>query len=668
MQTPFLRHAWWCCLLALLQIVPFRYPLHGAENAPGVFPVRGLAIPAPSAQQVDRFVRFIHEELAPRRVNTLILRVDFGFQYKSHPELVDGNALSSAQVKQVVEACRQHAIRIVPQINLLGHQSWHSTLGALLRVYPDFDETPWVKLPESYKWPNADGLYCKSYCPLHPKVHDVVFALVDELCDAFETDAYHAGMDEVFYLGEDKCPRCSGRNKAELFAGEVKRIRDHLAEKGRQLWIWGDRLLDGKATGIGEWEASLNGTHPAIDLIPKDVVICDWHYDRADPTAGYFALKGLSVVSCPWNKASVGEQEVENAYRLRRHSTSAVRHRVLGVVHTVWSSVDAFIKELNTVKSGAKPPGEKSEADCFVRTFAAMQRLPADEKDGANVAPSANPIRVLVWDEQQPEQKQAYGDKFLGETIAAYLAQQPGLQVKSVGLSHPDQGLDNDTLAVTDVIIWWSHARNAAQDDARVQAVVQRVLAGQISLIALHSAHWSKPFVRLMQERAKADALLQVPAERRAQAQWTYVNESPYGKVLDRGARLTPYLEHEGDAWKLVLPQCVFPAYRPDGAPGHLTTLLPKHPIAIGIPAQWDVSKTEMYDEPFHVPAPDEVVFEEKWDKGERFRSGCVWKVGQGRVFYFRPGHESYPVYQESLPLKVMENAVRWLGAPKTGS
>ena len=68
-----------------------------------------------------------------------------------------------------------------------------------------------------------------------------------------------------------------------------------------------------------------------------------------------------------------------------------------------------------------------------------------------------------------------------------------------------------------------------------------------------------------------------------------------------------------------------------------------------------------MYGEPFHVPPPDDVVFEEKWDKGERLRSGCVWRVGKGRVFYFRPGHETYPVYKQAEPLRVIENAVRWL-------
>ena len=111
-------------------------------------------------------------------------------------------------------------------------------------------------MPEKYEWPNADKLYCKSYCPLHPEVHKVVFDVVDEICDAFETNAFHAGMDEVFYLGEDKCPRCGGRDKAELFANEIRLIRDHLAQKNRRFWIWGDRLIDGKTTGLGMWEAS----------------------------------------------------------------------------------------------------------------------------------------------------------------------------------------------------------------------------------------------------------------------------------------------------------------------------------------------------------------------------------------------------------------------------
>jgi trehalose utilization protein len=276
---------------------------------------------------------------------------------------------------------------------------------------------------------------------------------------------------------------------------------------------------------------------------------------------------------------------------------------------------------------------------------------------------AAEPIHVLVWDEQQPQQKEGYGEKFLGETIAAHLAKLPGLTVKTAKLDEADQGLSDATLDAADVLIFWCHRRVKDQDDARMEAVVKRVMEGKIGFIGLHSTHWGKPFVRLMQERAKEDALKQVPEAERASAKWEFVNDAPYYKLIGRASRLTPFVEPaEGGVWRLTLPQCVFPAYRNDGMPSHVTTLLPQHPIAAGLPAQWEIPRTEMYGEPFHVPPPDEVVFEERWDKGEHFRSGCVWKVGKGRVFYFRPGHETYPVFQQTEPLRVIENAARWLG------
>jgi hypothetical protein len=121
------------------------------------------------------------------------LRVDYNYQYKSYPNLRDSSALSKEEVKQLVEVAKKHNIRLIPQINLLGHQSWHSTLEKLLAEYPEFDETPHVEMPEEYEWPNDNGLYCKSYCPLHPEVHKVVFALMDEIVEVLETDAFHAG-------------------------------------------------------------------------------------------------------------------------------------------------------------------------------------------------------------------------------------------------------------------------------------------------------------------------------------------------------------------------------------------------------------------------------------------------------------------------------------------
>ncbi|UGU14588.1 family 20 glycosylhydrolase [Sinomicrobium kalidii] len=355
-----------CCLFVLQAVFP-------QQNPDSLLPVRGLAIAAPYPDGVDRFVRFIDEELAPRKVNTLILRVDYNYQYTSHPELAEDNALSEADVKNIVAVCKQHNISIIPQINLLGHQSWAGSLGKLLQVYPEFDETPHVKMPEDYKWPNEDGLYCKSYCPLHPEVHKVVFALVDEITRVFEADAFHAGMDEVFYIGDEKCPRCGGRDKAELYAGEVTRIRDHLAETGKRLWMWGDRLIDGKTTGIGMWEASMNNTHGAVDLIPKDVMICDWHYERADPTAVYFAMKGFDVVTCPWRREEVAVKQLSQMLDYRAHSTSEMKSRFRGMVHTIWTGADNFLDLYYGKKENKDEQGD--QADCFKVLFDEINKL-----------------------------------------------------------------------------------------------------------------------------------------------------------------------------------------------------------------------------------------------------------------------------------------------------
>jgi hypothetical protein len=335
-----------------------------------LLPVRGFCIEAPKSEELDRFIKFIDEELAPRSVNTLILRVDFNYQYESHPELRDSGALSKSEVKKIVTVCKKNSIKLIPQVNLLGHQSWAGKTTNLLKVYPEFDETPLVKMPEKYVWPNSDGLYCKSYCPLHPGVHAVVFDMVDEICNVFESKAFHAGMDEVFYIGEAQCPRCSGMDKAELFAGEVRTIRDHLATKGRKLWIWGDRLLDGKTTGLGEWEASYNNTYRAIDMIPKDVIICDWHYERPDQTPVYFAMKGLCVVTCPWRIADNAVQQTKDMVRFRKSATPEMKERYMGMVQTIWSGAGQFMDNFY----GVKPEkGEYSQVNCFKALFAEIQ-------------------------------------------------------------------------------------------------------------------------------------------------------------------------------------------------------------------------------------------------------------------------------------------------------
>jgi hypothetical protein len=348
----------------------------GAAEKSLPLPVRGFCIPAPSPNRVDEFIKFMEEELAPRAVNTLILRVDYGFQFVSRPEMSDPNGLTKEQAGKIAAIGRKHQIKVIPLVNLLGHQSWRSSCGKLLRVHPEFDETPGVKFPENYAWPNPDRLYCKSYCPRHPGVHEVVFALVDEVCDAFGAEAFHAGMDEVFYIGEEQCPRCKGRSKAELFAEEVRVIRDHLAPARRPLWIWGDRLLDGKLTGLGEWEASFNETHAAVDLIPKDVVICDWHYARADQTAVYFAMKGLDVVSCSWKNPETAAAQVRDMVRFRESSPARMKQHFQGVMQTVWSGSGGFLDQYYGRRPGndSRNPGH-TEANCFKRMFEEIAQL-----------------------------------------------------------------------------------------------------------------------------------------------------------------------------------------------------------------------------------------------------------------------------------------------------
>jgi len=355
------------CLLSLISFL---------TKAQSPYPIKGLCIAAPSVNAVDEFVKFIEKELVPSGLNLLILRIDYQYQYKSHPELVGENPLTETDIKKLVKVCKNNNIRLIPQINLLGHQSWQSTAGKLLEVYPEFDETSMVQLPKQgeYKWPNPDGLYCKSYCPLNPGVHKVVFDLVDEICDVFETDGFHAGMDEVFYIGHEQCPRCYGKDKAELFAGEVMKIRNHLALKNRELWIWGDRLIDGKATGLGMWEASMNNTHRAIDMISKDVFICDWHYERPDPTAVIFALKGFRVATCPWRHADRALKQLEDMVEFRENATQATRDNFTGMIQTVWTSAENFMDlYYGVIKPPAKAQGD--QVGCFNEMFKAINAL-----------------------------------------------------------------------------------------------------------------------------------------------------------------------------------------------------------------------------------------------------------------------------------------------------
>lgn len=275
---------------------------------------------APAAALIEEL-----PELARAGINTLVIEVGYGFEFDSHPELRAGGALSRAQARRLADACRKNGIRPIPELNCLGHQSWDKHTAPLLTKYPQFDETPG-------QFPDNKGIYCRSWCPLHPEVNRIVFALMDELIEAFAADAFHVGMDEVFLIGSEHCPRCKGKDPAELFAKAVNDYHAHLVGQRKiEMLMWGDRLLDAKVTGYGEWEAARNGTHPAVDRIPKDIILCDWHYGKraAYPSIRYFLDKGFRVWPAGWDKVEATEALVDEALRQRGP-------RLLGHLCTVW--------------------------------------------------------------------------------------------------------------------------------------------------------------------------------------------------------------------------------------------------------------------------------------------------------------------------------------------
>ena len=282
----------------------------------------------------------------------------------------------------------------------------------------------------------------------------------------------------------------------------------------------------------------------------------------------------------------------------------------------------------------------------------------------------AKPIRVVVWDERQEAQKQVYPN-YLGNALADHLRTfkdkmgNPEFVVQSVSLKDPDQGLSDVTLDNCDVLLWWGHARHSEVTKLHVASVVNRIKAGKLSLFALHSAHFSEPFVHAMEEKAKEDALNSLPKGDRMKVIFHIIE--PHRGFVDINAPLTPSfttIRNQNGTVEITLkaPICCFPDVREDGKPSHVTVLLPDNPIARGVPLHFDINHTEMYSWPFHVPKPEFSIIDEKWDMGEHFTSGSLWKVGKGEVFYFRPGHETFPVFKEAAPLKIVENATRYLG------
>ena len=140
--------------------------------------------------------------------------------------------------------------------------------------------------------------------------------------------------------------------------------------------MWGDRFLDGRATRIGKWEASENGTEAALDLVPKDIVICDWHHEEAHETAQIFARKGFGVVECPWRKPAVALGQLAQVRALRAGSEPATAEHALGMMHTTWCGCGPFLKAYRAQVAG-EPPAKNAaseSAQCFRELCEAMRK------------------------------------------------------------------------------------------------------------------------------------------------------------------------------------------------------------------------------------------------------------------------------------------------------
>lgn len=217
------------------------------------------------------------------------------------------------------------------------------------------------------------------------------------------------------------------------------------------------------------------------------------------------------------------------------------------------------------------------------------------------------PLRVTVWNEFRHERSNPAVAAVYPGGIHAALAgplQAAGHAVRTATLDEPEHGLGGDVLAGTDVLLWWGHKAHAEVRDAVVDRVIARVLGG-MGFVALHSAHFSKPFKRLM------------------------------GTSCDLKWRVADEREH-------------------------LWVVAPGHPIVAGLPERIDLAEEEMYGEHFDIPVPDELVLVSWFQGGEVFRSGCCFRRGRGRIFYFRPGHETYPTYHQPQIQQLIGNAVRW--------
>jgi hypothetical protein len=277
-------------------------------------------------------------------VNVLILEVNYNFKFKSHPELRAGeDVITPAGAERLATLCRKKGIRLIPEFQCLGHQSWRGQTFPLLTVYPKLDLTPGA-------FPGNKGIYCREWDPLNPEVNKIVFPLLDEIIDAFHAEALHVGMDEVFLIGSDQSPSTKGKDRAQIFAKAVTDLHKHLVKQRRvEMLMWADRLFDAVKFHWGEWEASKVGTAGALELIPKDIILCPWHYEKMPsyPSIPLFLEKGFRVLPASWNKLDASRALIE--YSQKQNSP-----RMLGHLFTTWGGRKDTLPKYEPLVEGLK--------------------------------------------------------------------------------------------------------------------------------------------------------------------------------------------------------------------------------------------------------------------------------------------------------------------------
>lgn len=271
-------------------------------------------------------------------VTLVILELDKYFVFENHPEIDGGaQALTKEDAKDLQTFAREIGMDIVPLFQCLGHQGWGGSRSALLTAYPEFDETPDV--PLDAQWPD---IFCRSWCPNHPDVNRVVYDLLDELIEAFTPKYIHIGMDEVYEIASDQCDRCRGGDRAELFAKAVNDMHSYIKlSHGVDVMMWGDRLIDAEHFGYDNWEGDTFGTFKAIDSLPKDIILLDWHYDEREngyPTPNFFMEKGFRVMPACWYKENVARELFQQT--AKDASDNNLEAFYFGKVVTSWNHWD----------------------------------------------------------------------------------------------------------------------------------------------------------------------------------------------------------------------------------------------------------------------------------------------------------------------------------------